>query len=300
MATLIKGSRGAAVIELQRNLNKIMLAGLMEDGDFGKVTWGVVGFYQKKRGLEVTGEATDAVQEMLRKEVAALQKFQFSAEQLIKILPMPPDRASAWIGPLNNAANEFGINTPQRVAAWLANLGHESANFSRLVEDLTYSAVGLSKTWPNRYAVRGPDGKAIPGKPNALAVQLQKDQKAIANITYANRMGNGEPTSGDGWKFRGRGIIQLTGRAAYEEAGKALGVDLVVDPDRAALPEMAARIAGWFWNRNKINQWIDKGDFDGCCDAVNIGRKTPKEGDALGYVERKKHFQVGLTVLTTG
>ncbi|HCR1382557.1 TPA: glycoside hydrolase family 19 protein, partial [Pseudomonas aeruginosa] len=119
-------------------------------------------------------------------------------QQLLQIFPNAGHRAGFFVPALNVAMERFGITAPVRGAAFLAQVGHESSQLTRLVENLNYSAQGLAATWPSRY--RGADGK-----PNALALNLARHPQAIANNTYASRNGNGDEASGDGWRFRGRG-----------------------------------------------------------------------------------------------
>ena len=124
------------------------------------------------------------------------------------------------------AAHRYHIDAPpRRVAAWLATLAHESARFTRLVENLNYSAEGLAATWPARYA-------DMTGQPNATAQRIARKPEDIANLTYAGRLGNGSAGSGDGWRYRGRGLIQITGRANYARSGAELGLDLINKPEQ--------------------------------------------------------------------
>lgn len=162
------------------------------------------------------------------------------------------------------------IETPARVAAFLAQVGHESGGLVRLVENLNYSAQGLANTWPNRYAEAG--------RPNALAHRLARNAKAIANNCYADRMGNGPEASGDGWTFRGRGLIQVTGRANYAEAGRALGLDLITYPELLEQPAGAARSACWFWQARGCNELADADQF------LQITRRI--NGGTHGHAER--------------
>ncbi|UUS13328.1 glycoside hydrolase family 19 protein [Stenotrophomonas sp. CD2] len=120
--------------------------------------------------------------------------------------------AAQWAQPLSEACTAFGISTPKRAAAFLAQVGHESGSLTRIIENLNYGAQGMADTWPSRYAV---DPKAKPRKPNDLARALERKPVAIGNNAYANRLGNGSEASGDGYRFRGRGPIQNTGRANY-------------------------------------------------------------------------------------
>ena len=137
-------------------------------------------------------------------------------DQLAKIAAqLTAEQRGAYLGPLNGALNEFEINTPLREAAFLAQTAHESQNFTRLVENLNYSAKRLTQVWPKRFPTLD---KAQP---------YANNPEKLANFTYANRNGNGSEASGDGWKYRGRGFIQITGRANYKACSDGLGADFI-------------------------------------------------------------------------
>lgn len=172
------------------------------------------------------------------------------------------------------AVIRFSLTTPTRQSAFLAQAAHESAGFTRLTENLNYSATGLAATWPGRF--RGADGQ-----PNALARALNRRPEAIANVVYANRMGNGPEASGDGWRYRGRGLLQITGRAQYERCGAALGLPLVEQPDLLAQPEPAVLSAAWFWQVNGLNELADAGDFEAITRRINGGLNGLAERRAL-------------------
>lgn len=142
---------------------------------------------------------------------------------------------------------ENGIASDKEIAEFCAQCAHESGGFRRLIENLNYSAEGLARTWPPRYAN---DDKS----PNELAHRIARNPEQIANHTYANRLGNGSPESGDGWKYRGRGIIQLTGKSNYAAANKALGINCLQNPDMLTSMEWAAMAAVWFWVKNKCGK----------------------------------------------
>lgn len=163
--------------------------------------------------------------------------------QLLTIAPaVGKDRGEAFIGPLTAAMERFGIDTPVRQAAFVGQLLHESGNFTRMTENLNYSAEGLMNTWPQRFAyVTAARYGRVDGKQAA-------NQQMIANIAYAKRMGNGDVASGDGWRYRGRGPIQLTGRANYRACGKAIGIDLIAKPELLEQPEAGCLAAAWFWS----------------------------------------------------
>lgn len=184
-----------------------------------------------------------------------------------KLLALFPRCALPLAEALCAAMPAARIETPARIAAFLAQVGHESGGLVRLVENLNYSAQGLAATWPNRY-----------GGPNALAHRLARNPQAIANNCYADRMGNGPESSGDGWRFRGRGLIQVTGRDNYTSAGRHLGLPLVDQPELLEQPEPAARSACWFWQEKGCNELADADQF------LQITRRI--NGGTHGQAER--------------
>lgn len=143
---------------------------------------------------------------------------------------------------LDSAALEFGIVTNRQIRHWIAHLCVESAHFHSFIENLNYSSAGLMRVWPHRF----------PDFPSTIP--YANHPQALANKVYGGRLGNTAPD--DGFIYRGRGFIQLTGKAAYAKAGTALGLDLVGSPDLAATPKVAARIAGWFWQANNLNKIV--------------------------------------------
>jgi putative chitinase len=155
---------------------------------------------------------------------------------------MSPQKAADWAEALNLAFETFGIETPEQQASFLGQCAHESANFTALTENLNYKAESLCKVWPKRF-------------PTLESAQpYHRNPEKIANKVYSSRMGNGDEASGDGWKYRGRGLIQLTGKSNYEAFGKAIDVDVVSDPDLVETPAYAALSAGWFWSTNRLNE----------------------------------------------
>lgn len=201
-----------------------------------------------------------------------------TSEQLERFLP----GSGMWTPHLNAAFARFGISTRDRVAAFLAQTAHESAGFKRLAENLNYSAEGLAATWPSRY--RGADGR-----PNELALRLARKPEAIANNAYANRNGNGPEASGDGWRYRGRGLIQLTGRSNYRACGVALGLPFEAEPDLVAEPHHAAMASGWFWHTRGLNALADAAAFAAITRLVNGGMN--------GHDDRIRYWQKALKAL---
>jgi putative chitinase len=191
-------------------------------------------------------------------------------DSLKQIMPKLPD-ASRALPPLQSAMSEFDVNTPMREAAFLAQIAHESAELTRVVENLNYGANGLMTTFP----------KYFPDLPKAQ--QYERNQEKIANYVYASRIGNRDETSGDGWRYRGRGPIQITGRDNYAKYGDLLKVDLVNNPDQAAAPEVGFRIAGAYWRENGLNDAADKEMIETITERIN-GKKK------LGLAERKQYY----------
>lgn len=208
-------------------------------------------------------------------------------EMLLTAKVKDPDK---WLDVIIQTCEEFEINTPQRVAAFLAQTSHESAGYTMLEENLNYSDVTMAAVWPQRFAVQEPDPNR-PGKtrakkdekgkniPNAFAKALHRKPEAIANAVYSNRMGNGTIESGEGWLYRGRGLKQLTGKDNMTRCGRDLGLDLVGNPDLLLTPLPAARSAGWFWKTNNLSKFADVGDIKEMTKKIN--------GGLIGYEQRQ-------------
>ena len=182
-----------------------------------------------------------------------------------------------WVDALNETFQRFNILTPVQQASFIGQAAHESGNFKMLVENLNYRAETLMKVWPKRFPTL------------EFAKQYERDPKKIANSVYANRMGNRDEASGDGFRFRGRGLFQTTGHAGYYHAGQALGEDFVMNPDLVSTPKYAALTAGFFWNTHKLNQYADTRDFTMMTKKIN--------GGTIGLNDRIKHINHALEVL---
>lgn len=180
----------------------------------------------------------------------------------------------AYLDALSEHMPRFGIDSPARIAAFLAQIAHESQDFTRVTENLNYSAQGLAGTWPGRY-------RGSKGQPNALAHRLHRNPQAIANNVYADRMGNGPESSGDGWRHRGAGLKQLTGKNNQRAFGDAVGVPLADVPAYLQTPEGAAQSACWFWKVNNLGPLADRGAFDELTRKIN--------GGLIGLAERKDY-----------
>lgn len=193
--------------------------------------------------------------------------------------------ASAWVSTLNVQLPLYYINTPQRISAFLAQCGHESGGFNRLVENLNYSATGLFLTFKKYFPDLG------------IADQYAHNPEKIANKVYANRMGNNNELSGDGWKYRGRGPIQITGNNNYSVFAKAMFNDeysakVMDNPDLVATDkDIAIKSAIWYWNANNLNSLADVGDIKTMTKRIN--------GGYIGLDERIALYNKILGILKT-
>ena len=184
---------------------------------------------------------------------------------------------------------KYGVTTPQRQAMFLAQADHESG-LKPVSEGFYYKTIeSLRKTFYTPFK----------GKTDAFVAQYVKNPEKCANYVYANRMGNGNEASGDGWRYRGRGIFQVTGKSNYTLLSKATGVDYVSNPD-LLLTEADSLIAAlWFWSTNNLNKYADADNIDAVSDVINMGRLTVKYGDAHGFTIRKSKYEYYLKLLKT-
>ena len=205
--------------------------------------------------------------------------MELTKEQLKQLLPKNP-YIDHWYGALAQLLPEYEINTPQRIAAFIAQCSHESAGFTALKENLNYRAPTLRKLF-SKYFPTDELANQYASKPNK--------QEAIANRIYANRMGNGPEESGDGFRYCGRGLIQLTGKDNYTW----FAASLHISPDEASeylqTFEGAAQSACWFWETNNLNRFADVGDIKGLTKAIN--------GGYIGLEDRIHHYEHALHVL---
>lgn len=169
-----------------------------------------------------------------------------------------------WLMPMRRACDRWGIETTRQQAAFLGQCAYESERFKVLVENLRYSAYGMLKVFPRRVTAEE-------------AYAMAFDDVKIGNRVYANRLGNGDEASGDGFKYRGRGLLQVTGRDNYTACGVALGIDLVTAPSMLERPMYAALSAGWFWASRRCNELVD--DIPALTRIIN--------GGTLGLAERQ-------------
>lgn len=206
-------------------------------------------------------------------------------DQLKEIMP-GAKAAPLFVAPLDAAMAEFGIVSESRIECFLAQIAHESGQLMAMQENLNYRAEGLMKTWPRRFPTL------------AIANQYAHQPEKIANKVYANRGGNGDEASGDGWRYRGAGLIGLTFHDNQEKCADHFGIDVRDVGDWLRTPEGACRSAAWFWSEHGCNELADARDFDGISDAINIGHKTEQEGDAIGYSDRLAFLQIAKEVIT--
>jgi putative chitinase len=179
-----------------------------------------------------------------------------------------------WLMALDEAMERFDIDSVHRACAFFAQIAHESAEFRRLTENLNYSAKGLMNTWPTRFPTE------------AKAAQYARQPERIANHVYANRLSNGDEASADGWRYRGRGLLQITGRGNYRSCGRALALPLEAEPDLLTTPRVAALAAAQFWQSRGLNELADdrsddndEKDFERISILINGGR--------VGMADRK-------------
>jgi putative chitinase len=272
---LKRGDNNENVKQLQAKL------GLEPMGNFGPKTEEAVKAWQAKNGLTADGIVGPNTWSKIMGESIGVQQVQPVAPtapiapvgglKLDKLKGHIPDAVIAMIP---DTAAKFGINTPLRLAHFLAQCGHESGGFRATQENLNYSAKGLMGIFKKYFPTEA--------LANAYARQPQK----IAAKVYANRMGNGTEASGEGYKFRGRGYIQLTGKENYTAFGKSIGEDMTVNPDKVA-SQYALLSAAWFFSKNGLHKMADEGSSDAV--VTKITKRV--NGGTIGLADRIKHFK---------
>ena len=201
--------------------------------------------------------------------------FNFTKEQLKEMIPKNP-YVDQWFEAIYEILPEYEITTPQRVAAFLAQCAHESGGFVFLKENLNYKAASLRRVFPKYF-------------PNEeIASQYAGKGEMIANRVYANRMGNGDEASGDGFRYCGRGLIQLTGKNNYTFFAGSLDIPVEEASEYLQTFEGAVQSACFFWEQNKLNQWADAGDILTLTKRIN--------GGTIGLEDRVKHYNHALHI----
>jgi putative chitinase len=268
------GSQGDDVLKLQNKL------GVDPVGKFGPKTEAAVKAWQQANGLtpdgvvgpstwaKLMGESTVSAPVVITEPAPAPSAGGLKLEKLRGHIP------DAVIAQIPDTASKFNINTPLRLAHFLAQCGHESGGFKVTSENLNYSAKGLMGIFKKYFPTQ------------ALAEAYQRQPQKIANKVYASRMDNGSEASGDGYKFRGRGYIQLTGRANYTAFGKAINEDIANNPDVVS-GKYALLSAAWFWSKNGLNTLADGGASDQV--VTSITKRV--NGGTIGLPDRIKHFK---------
>jgi putative chitinase len=204
---------------------------------------------------------------------------ELTKDQLRQLIPKNPF-IDQWYDALSQLLPDYEINTPQRIAAFIAQCAHESGNFVAIKENLNYRAVTLRKLFSKYFPT------------DELAAQyasMPNKQEAIANRIYASRMGNGPEESGDGYRYCGRGLIQLTGKTNYSLFAESLEISVEEASEYLQTFEGAAQSACWFWESNNLNRFADVGDIKGLTRAIN--------GGFIGLEDRIKHYQHALHVM---
>ena len=201
--------------------------------------------------------------------------FDFTRDQLKEMIPRNP-YVSQWYEAISSILPEYEINTPQRVAAFLAQCAHESGGFVFLKENLNYKAPSLRKVFPKYF----PD--------DATAAAYANKPEKIANRVYANRMGNGDESSGDGFRYCGRGLIQLTGKDNYTFFAASLDIPVEEASEYLQTFEGAVQSACFFWEQNNLNKWADAGDILTLTKRIN--------GGTIGLEDRIKHYEHALHI----
>jgi putative chitinase len=200
-------------------------------------------------------------------------------EMLKAICPKTPNATlQQFIDPLNEVAEYYELNTPQRLAGFVAQCAHESGDFTAIKENLNYSAKGLMGTFRKYF----PD--------EATAKAYERKPEMIANRVYANRMGNGDEASGDGYRHCGRGLIQLTGKQNYQRFAADLEMSEADCVAYMETVEGAVSSAGWFWDNNNLNQYCDSGDFVMLTKRIN--------GGTIGIEDRKHKYDLLINFLS--
>jgi putative chitinase len=204
--------------------------------------------------------------------------FTFTREQLSSVIGNNPNLDS-WYEALSSILPTYEIDSPQRVSAFIAQCTHESGGFKRLKENLNYKAESLVRVFP----------KYFPSLD--IAKQYAHDQEKIANRVYGGRMGNGDESSGDGFRYCGRGLIQLTGRNNYTKFAESIGMAVEEVPSLLETFEGAVKSACWFWKTNNLNQYADTGDILTMTKRIN--------GGTIGLEDRVKHYNHALEVFSS-
>jgi putative chitinase len=203
--------------------------------------------------------------------------FDFTLAKFKECVGGNPPHAEQWYDALCQILPDYEIDTPQRLAAFLAQTAHESGGYRAIKENLNYRAASLMKVWPRHFPTM------------EIATAYAGKQEKIANRAYGNRMGNGPEESGDGWRYAGKGLIQLTGKDNYTRYAQSLEMSVEEASEHLTTFEGCVQSAAWFWEANNLNQWADKGDILTLTKRIN--------GGTIGLEDRIKHYNHAVHVL---
>lgn len=271
---LKKGTKSNDVKLLQEKL------GLNSDGDFGQNTEDAVKAFQLKSGLTPDGIVGPNTWDKIMNYTKTSQSIPQNPTQIggLKLDKLKGHIPDSVIAQIPDTAAKFKIDTPLKLAHFLAQCGHESGGFKVVNENLNYSADGLKKIFP----------KYFPGN---LSESYARNPEKIAAKVYGGRMGNGGEETKEGWKFRGRGYIQLTGKNNYSEFGKAINEDVVSNPDIVST-KYPLLSAAWFFSKNCLHRCVDASDS--CVTSVT----KCVNGGTIGLADRIKHFKEYYSLLS--
>jgi putative chitinase len=216
------------------------------------------------------------------------ENMSITLQQLLLILPHAGRQAGFFVAVLNTAMSKYGIVMPKRIAAFIAQIGHESVHLTRLVESLNYRADRIIAL--GNAASPGSRWRSLVPR----AAELAGSSARMGNAVYGGRMGNGPEASGEGYIYRGRGLIQITGKDNYSPCGEALGIDLINHPELLEQPQYAALSAAWYWSVNGLNTLADAGDIQNIGSLINTGSKGKVPN---GAADRLALYQTALRVL---
>jgi putative chitinase len=275
------GSQGEDVKKIQEKL-KIEI-----DGDFGPMTEASVKKWQSENGLKPDGVVGKITWSKMFPSPLNESKTSTSSFNISPLKGVIPDKV---YGEIPSIIEKFKMNTPLRLSHFLSQCAHESGNFNFVVENLNHSAKTLASTWPTRFSV---NPKQKPLVPNALAEEIQRKPQVIGNKVYSNRMGNGPEESNDGFNYRGRGYIQLTGKDNYKDFDKFVDENILENPNLVS-EKYPLLSAAWFFNKNNINKISDEGSSD------EIVTKVTKKvnGGTIHLDDRIKKFKQFYKILS--
>jgi putative chitinase len=211
--------------------------------------------------------------------------MQLTIEQLQAVSGCTKAKAEEWLPYVNEILPKFDINSRSRIAAFFAQVGHESASLAFLEENLNYSKEALARVWPNRYSTVQNGVKV----PNSLAKSIERNPRRVGSNVYANRMGNGSEASGDGYLYRGRGALQTTGKTNYTQLQKETGLPVLTKPEILTTPTGALISACFFWSKNNLNRLADAGKFDYITKVIN--------GGTHGIEDRRRRYAKALAAI---